>query len=126
MLILTKLSYTMENNFAVTEPVIHFMDLNLDIQEFSIHVGCEQYFIIRQELNKFMLYLNRSEYSISFQDQIHNLYISLFHLENMEKALHSSDLTEGIMHQSKIIDKLQLLKMAILDTIDEIETDCSR
>ncbi len=116
----------MGNNCSLEKPVSNFMDLNSDIREFSSHVGCEQYFIIRQEMNKFLLYLNRSEFSTSWQDQIHNLYISLFHLENMEKALYSSDLSEGIMHQSKIIDKLLVLKLVILETIDEIKSDCNQ
>jgi len=113
----------MENNSALKEPGGYFLDMNLEIQEFSSYVGCEQYFILRQEMNKFNLYLNKSEFGVSWQDQIHNLYISLYHLENMEKALYSSDLSEGIMHQTKIVEKLQLLKMAIVDTINEIETD---
>ena len=113
----------MENKCALKEPEGYFIDLNLDIQGFSSYVGCEQYFILRQEMNKFYLYLNRSEFGGTWQDQIHNLYISLYHLENIEKELFSSDLSEGFMHQTKIVDKLQLLKIAIMDTIKEIETD---
>ena len=116
----------MEDYCALKETGGFFADLPMAVKECSSHLGCEQYFIIRQELNKFMIYLNRSEFSDSWQDSVHNLYISLFHLENMEKALYSSDLSEGMIHQTKIVEKLQLLKMAILDTIDEIETDFTR
>ena len=103
-----------------------FGSLPLEIKEISGYMGGEHYFIVRQELNKFMMYANRSEYCPAWQDSVHNLYISLFHLENLENALLTSDLSEELIHQSKIVAKLQVLKMAILDTIDEIQTEFAR
>ncbi len=114
----------MENDCFLNEPDISLMDLHSEIRELSCYVGCEQYFIMRQEMNKFLLYLNRSEFNNSWQDQVHNLYISLYHLENIEKTLYSSDISEGIIHQSKIMDKLLVIKLVILDTIDDIKSDC--
>jgi hypothetical protein len=116
----------MENNCTRKESAGQITDLNLNIQEFSGHVGCEKYAVLRQELNNFLLYLNRSEYSSSWQDQVHNLYISLFHLEMLEMELYSSDLPEGIIYQSKIIKKIQILQIVILDTIEEIKTESAQ
>jgi len=113
----------MQDHRLLKEDGTSFITLPMDIEEFSSHLGCEKYFIIRQEMNKFMMYLNRSEYSDSWQDSVHNLYISLFHLENMEKELYSSDLSEEMMHQLKIVEKFHLLKLAIQNTISEIQSD---
>jgi hypothetical protein len=74
-------------------------------------------------MQKFLINLSYSGQSGNVRDQIHYLYVSLIHIENVEKEIVGSCLTEEMISQNKIIEDINCLKTMVLDYIRDL-SDC--
>lgn len=96
---------------------------NSSLAEISTHNDYEQFCMVRDEMNKFLINLDYSGQSEALTDQIHYLYVALIHIENVEKGIMSSSLTEEMLFQNKIIEDINCLKIMVLDYIRDL-SDC--
>ena len=96
---------------------------NFSFDESGSLVDHENYCKIKDEMNKFMLNLNQSKICGSIRNQIHFLYMSLMHLENIEMEFITSNLTEEILYQQKIIEDIHSLKYMILNYIRDLSEE---
>jgi hypothetical protein len=90
------------------------------LNEISTNEDYEKFCNVRDEMNKFIINLNHSGLSETVPDQIHYLYVALIHIENVEKEIISSCLTEEMLSQNKIIEDINCLKIMVLDYIREL------
>lgn len=92
------------------------------LNEISRNEDLENLCKAREELIRFMNNLNLSGLSDSLTDQIHYLYVALIHVENAEKEIMGSFISEEILTQNKIIEDLHCLKLMVLEFIKELSS----
>ena len=92
----------------------------LDIMMERTYDDFSQFLKIREEMNRFLLHLNYSHHSDCTGQKIHYLFIALGHLDNVEKEIRISDITEETIRLERIFDKILSLKKLILEYIKQL------
>lgn len=92
----------------------------LDISMEHGHDDFSRFIKIRAEINRFLKNLQDSHQASSRGQQIHSLFISLVHLDNVEKEIRASDIDEEIIRLGRILDKIRSLKSLILKYIKQL------
>jgi hypothetical protein len=110
----------MKNEKTMAFPFSRIISPKSTLNEISTNEDFEKFCKVRDEMNKFMINLNHSGLSETVPDQIHYLYVALIHIENAEKEIISSCLTEEVLSQNKIIEDINCLKIMVLDYIREL------
>jgi len=75
---------------------------------------------IKEEVNKFNFYLNQSKRGRSVYNQIHSLYMSLIHLDNVEFEFITSNISDEVLCQEKIIEDIHSIKLMVLNYIGDL------
>jgi hypothetical protein len=83
----------------------------------------DEYCKIKEEMNKFNSYLNQCKKCRSIYNQIHSLYMSLIHLDNVEFEFITSNLSDEVLYQEKIIEDIHSLKLMVLNYIRDLSED---
>jgi len=110
----------MKNENALNDSFGQAIGIEAILEECTCYEDYESFHKIRDEMNKFLLYLNQCKLSRSIHDQVHNLYVSMIHLDAAENELKSSCLSEEILHQERIFDKFNSLKIMVLCLIKDL------
>ncbi len=82
-----------------------------------------EYCKIKEEMNKFIFNLNQCKICRSIHSQIHFLYMSLIHLDNVEIEFITSNLSDEVLCQEKIIEDIRSLKLMVLNYIRDLSEE---
>jgi len=88
--------------------------------ESGIYKNNDDYCKIKEEMNKFIFCLNQCKRCRSIYSQIHFLYMSLIHLDNVEIEFLTSNLSDELLYQEKIIEDIHSLKLMVLNYIRDL------
>jgi hypothetical protein len=113
----------MKNEKTMDFPFNRIISPKSSFNEISTNEDYEKFCNVRDEMHKFLINLNHSGFSETVPDQIHYLYVALIHIDNVEKEIISSCLTEEMLSQNKIIEDINCLKIMVLDYIHELSVN---
>lgn len=88
--------------------------------ESGTYTNDDEYYKIKEEMNKFIFNLNQCKICRSIHSQIHFLYMSLIHLDNLETEFITSNLSDEVLCQEKIIEDIHSLKLMVLNHIRDL------
>jgi hypothetical protein len=83
----------------------------------------DEYCKIKEEINQFVLNLNQCKICRSIHSQIHFLHMSLIHLDNLEIEFITSNLSDEVLYQEKIIEDIHSLKLMVLNHIRDLSEE---
>jgi hypothetical protein len=113
----------MKNENLLNYSADHYFDSGFPSHESGYSENSEQFFKVYDEMNKFIQNLNHSRHCSTIPDQVHFLHLSLLNLENAEKELITSNLTEESLYQEKIIEDIRSLKVMVLNYIRDLSSE---
>lgn len=113
----------MKNENLLNNSAGHIPGTGFSSNESGNDENFEQLCKVYDEMNKFLQNLNRSRYCSFIPDQIHVLYLALLNLENAEKELIASYLTDESLYQEKVIKDIRSLKLMVLNYIQDLSAE---